>query len=61
VQCKNPLAERESYQVQALGVNFQRGIDAVDAARALDDELLMQTDRGFQRGWREFQTQPPWW
>jgi hypothetical protein len=55
------LAERESYQVQALGVNFQRGIDAVDAAQALDNELLLQTDRGFQRGGREFQTQPRRW
>jgi hypothetical protein len=52
VQRENPLAERETYQVQALGVNFQRGIDGVDATLALDNELLVQTDRGLQRGRR---------
>jgi hypothetical protein len=43
--------------MDALFVNFQRGIELVDAAVALNGQTLLQTDRFAKRCGRKLETQ----
>ena len=58
MQRKNPLFERETDQVQAFSVDFEDGLEVINAAPALHSDLLLHADRCAQCRRRELQAKP---
>jgi hypothetical protein len=64
VQRENPLAHRQSNHVEPIRIDFKGSVKLIDAAFALNPEMLLHVDRRAQSRRRQLQSQAralrPW-